>query len=72
MAKQNDNYRRKLTPDDNLEALPIEFETIPPQKGSTEAQKPNIDIKLWQEGDECIILKLEGPERGKDETEQSK
>ncbi len=59
MAKTDNEYRRKLSSKDTTEVLPIDFETVPPQKESTKATKPKINVELWKEGDDFISIKLE-------------
>ncbi len=44
---------------DNILVLPIGIETVPPQKGSTKAQKPKEVLELLQDGDEYISIKAE-------------
>ena len=45
-----------------IQGTSIEFETIPPEKGKTEAQRPKVLLELLQEGEEYISIKAEGRE----------
>ena len=53
------NEKKPMGMDKTIKCISIEFETIPPQKGKTEAQKPKVELNLLQEGDEYITIKAE-------------
>ncbi len=57
MAKNKE--KEPMGIDDNILVLPIGIETVPPQKGKTEAQKPKETLELLQDGDEYISIKVE-------------
>ena len=58
MSKTN-KEKNPMSIKDKIKILPMEVETIPPQKNSTKAQKPKIQMELLQEGDEYISIKAE-------------
>ena len=58
MAKTN-KEKMPMSMYEKISGNSIEFETIPPQKGTTKVQKPKVSLKLLQEGDEYITIKAE-------------
>ncbi len=42
-----------------IKGLSMELETVPPTKNSTKAQKPQIPLKLLEQGDPYISIPVE-------------
>ena len=58
MAKTN-KEKNPMSIKEIVKGLSINIETVPPQKNSTKAQKPKIQMELLQDGDEYISIKAE-------------